>query len=253
MSEVSSNLVFHFTSCFDTVLLILENGFRPGVAIEDIEFMLPAHKDKISNGKKMTEVGIPMVCFTDIPLELSSEHRNRYGKYGIGLSKKWAIEKGLNPVSYVVLNSGFWAAFNHLQFIITEDARIHSDKGINDDRDYTLIDGVMNFAGYMKVYGEEERKQIFYDEREWRYLPPFRDTPRSQYCNRLMSDEVDNEEKKRGLAAKMAESYMLTFSVDDDLEKIIVPPEADMSKIQHALYSLDCRDPEALIRKIQQV
>lgn len=252
MSEVSSDLVFHFTNSLDTIMSILENGFRPGVAIEDIAFMLPAHEDEINNGRKMTEVAIPMVCFTDIPLELSSAHRKRYGKYGIGLSKKWAIEKGLNPVSYVVLNSGFWAAFNHLQFIITEDARIHSDKGINDDRDHTLINAVMNFAGYMKVYGEEERRQIFYDEREWRYLPPFRDTPRSQYCNRLMPDDVYDEEKKRSLVDKMAERYMLMFD-EPDLEKIIIPRCESLKTVIKKLYAVKRLNPEALIRKIQQV
>ncbi len=254
MSEISSDLVFHFTGSIDTVMsIILESGFRPGVAVEDIAFMLPGHEDKMIDSKKVTKVGIPMVCFTDIPLELSSAHREKYGCYGLGLSKDWAIRKGLNPVSYVVPNSDFMDAFNHLQFVITEDARRRLENGIDDNRDYILTDAVMNVAGYMKVYGEEELRQNFYDEREWRYLPPFRDNPRSQYCNRLMRADIDDEEKKRGLAAKMAKLYMLEFSVDDDLKKIIVPTEEDMSKIQRELYSLKCRDPEALIQKIQQV
>ena len=247
MSEISSDLVFHFTDSIDTVMLILKNGFRPGVAVEDIAFMLPGHE-----GKGITKVGIPMVCFTDIPLELSSAHRKKYGKYGVGLRKDWAIRKGLNPVSYVVPNSNFMDAFNHLQFVITKDAREHLENSISDNRDYILIDAVMNVAGYMKVYGEEERRQTFYDEREWRYLPPFRDNPRSQYCNRLMYDEVDNEEKKRWLADKMAKLYMLKFSVDDDLEKIIVPTEADKSEIYHQLDSVESRDSKALYSKVQR-
>jgi hypothetical protein len=42
-----------------------------------------------------------MVCFCDIPVELSCDHRSWYGNYAIGFSKVWGKVCNLNPVFYV--------------------------------------------------------------------------------------------------------------------------------------------------------
>jgi hypothetical protein len=44
---------------------------------------------------------VPMVCFCDIPVQLSCDHRDWYGDYAIGLTKYWGKTKKLNPVFYV--------------------------------------------------------------------------------------------------------------------------------------------------------
>ena len=64
-SVISSNLLFHFTKIADILISILENGFWPMTANEDISFMMPNDEDVI--------VGIPMVCFTDIPIEFGCD------------------------------------------------------------------------------------------------------------------------------------------------------------------------------------
>lgn len=39
-SKISSNFLFHFTKSAEIIISILENGFYPRVAIEDISFMI---------------------------------------------------------------------------------------------------------------------------------------------------------------------------------------------------------------------
>lgn len=56
-----------------------------------------------------------MVCFTDIPIELSEAHRNDYGSYGIGLKKEWGIKNKLNPINYVIKDSILCNNFNNIQ------------------------------------------------------------------------------------------------------------------------------------------
>src|ERR1017187_10890632 len=51
--------------------------------------------------KTIKEYALPMTCFCDIPLSQIADHISFYGDYGIGMSKKWGLTKGLNPILYV--------------------------------------------------------------------------------------------------------------------------------------------------------
>ena len=78
---ISTNSLFHFTEK-EHLLNILENNFLPRYSIENF-----------SNSKNQEIlIGFPMVCFCDIPLSQILDHINTYGKYGIGLFKKWGIK-----------------------------------------------------------------------------------------------------------------------------------------------------------------
>lgn len=144
-SQISSNVLYHFTKSRENLLSILRNGFWPMTAIEDISFMLPKQDGA-------AEVGIPMVCFTDIPLDLSQEHRKQYGLFGIGLSKQWGMEKGLNPVSYMAKNSKCYGAFNRLQFLAQKNALELDKINKNEDKILEILSAVMNYAGFIKIY-----------------------------------------------------------------------------------------------------
>lgn len=61
----------------------------------------------------------------------------------------------------------------------------------------------MNYAGFMKEYSRELDLDMkpYYDEREWRYFPPFNEETSgiNGYCNRLDPSIVDDVGKKQEL------------------------------------------------------
>lgn len=246
-SKISSSLLYHFTKEISVLVSILENGFYPMTAIEDVSFMMPNYPK--------ARVGIPMVCFTDIPIELSEEHRKEYGLYGIGMKKEWGISAGLNPICYMIKGAEIYNAYNHLQWVICQQAQ-KLDKIENSDIKHTseVMNAVMNYAGFLKEYSEDSayNQKPFYDEREWRYLPPFKEDEVGidGYCNRLMPDIVDNNEERKKLNSKMIKHYTLKFNVDY-VEKIIVNDDSEVQILIELLYkSKNISQIEKLISKI---
>jgi len=231
-SKISSNLLYHFTSDIEVLISILENGFWPMTAIEDISFMMPKYEK--------ARVGIPMVCFTDIPIELADEHRKVYGLFGIGMKKEWGIKNGLNPISYMLKGSEIYNAYNHLQWVAQQNALKLDATNKDKDKHKTLemMVAFMNYAGFIKEYSHDVtlNSKPFYDEREWRYLPPFRDpgVGIDGYCNRLLPNIVDSKEEKDKLNKHMIQKYTLKFQ-PDDVENIIVPNQDNASLLCHRL------------------
>lgn len=178
-----SDILYHYTGKggLKTLLGILENGFRFGYCEE----FLP--RDRF--------VAFPMLCFCDIPIELSKEHRGNYGEFGIGVSKKYMVEhfKGwFGPVNYVLSNAAIEAAFTVRDLI--EKKKQHANeiienRGIKKEKSVSLngedgLDYFLDFAdsidyhkkaiasiALMKPY-ESDNGVINYDECEWRmYIP----------------------------------------------------------------------------------
>lgn len=224
-SQVSSNLLFHFTKEENTLISILKNGFYPMTAIEDISFMMPNYSQM--------RVGIPMVCFTDIPIELTEEHQKRYGEFGLGLKKDWGIKKGINPIGYMLKGSNAQIAFNNMQKIAQKNALKLDNGNSHGNRTVEMINAVMNYAGFLKIYNDDEtlNSKPYYDEKEWRYLPPFMDVgmPSEGYCNRLMPDDVDKEDERKKLNNHMIKKYTLKFEIND-IATIILPKSHDVNK-----------------------
>ncbi|MBK9465826.1 MAG: hypothetical protein IPN56_13800 [Chitinophagaceae bacterium] len=52
-----------------------------------------------------------MVSFSDLRLSELKDNIGTYGKFGIGMTKEWAINKGLNPVMYASKESLFTEKF----------------------------------------------------------------------------------------------------------------------------------------------
>lgn len=146
--------LFHFTNSLQTLCSILEEGFWPrycneyiGWVTDDPEF-----------------IGIPVVCFCDIPLSRLTEHTAFYGNFGIGMTQKWGIDNGLNPVFYISKDSTLFPPL----------------KGLFENPHPKVDDSkfwVMQTLGYTKPLigkmkrGEDKIDKSFYDECEWRYVP----------------------------------------------------------------------------------
>lgn len=85
--RLASSSFFHYTNDINAVKSILTHGFNIYYCKEDIYSADEPH-----------HLGIPMVSFCDVPLSFISD--NNYGKYAIGMQRKWGIHKKLQPVMY---------------------------------------------------------------------------------------------------------------------------------------------------------
>lgn len=181
MGSFRTSSVFRFTKDFELLKKIIRDGIIPNFCEEDLSF----------DGVDFC-VGIPMASFCDIPITLLDEHNNRYGNYGIALSKDWAKKNGLTPVMYIANDAVLQSVYHHYQ----QNQKIldwyHRDEVKAQLANDTLIKGFLlrdyvkmlsaeqehavntHIIGYLKKYeGIYNKKPINnYEENEWRYLVP---------------------------------------------------------------------------------
>ena len=157
MSNLSANTLFHFTRNKEALISILKTKFYPRLCQEEMVLF-----------KGKGKVGYPMVCFCDIPLSQIENHTNTYGKYAIGLRKTWAIKLGITPILYTHLNS---LVCSHLRnnigkILLTQNM---------DLLDEMYISFFMKPYNGMQLVNGKKKRITFYNEREWRYIPPKED------------------------------------------------------------------------------
>jgi hypothetical protein len=215
---ISTNTVFHFTNSFENIVSILENNFRPHFCLEDLTVVMP---DRIHEADLV--FAIPMICFCDIPLSQATPHLKRYGQYGIGLSKRWAIQAGLCPVLYIIQNSPL---ASKLFSIISKLSTLPRDKvGNSPEMDY-----FHDFSSYLKPYegfspkGDSKKIWRFYDEREWRFVPDLSGYP-LRYG--IAKDEYIDETKRETANRFLWNNFTLSFALND-IEYIIVSQKREI-------------------------
>lgn len=114
------------------------------------------------------DIAIPMVSFSDTPLELLGEKIESYGSCGIGLIKSWAVAKKLNPVLYVDTNSVISEILKHQNIRVQFDENNYD--AIASDEHYHLIAYMKNYEAELIRDNKTYPNFRFYDEREWRYV-----------------------------------------------------------------------------------
>lgn len=155
---ISTNSIIHYTSSYGNLKSILKVGFRLKYCLEKIEL-----------GKTNSIAAHPMVSFCDIPLSESTQHFAAYGKYGIGLSKSWAIANGVNPVIYIDKNSLIAACIAEL---ILERRKKETNLTFEQKNHILQIKSyAKNYTGELKRKSFKNTNYRFYDEREWRIVP----------------------------------------------------------------------------------
>lgn len=224
---VSSNALFHFTKEINFLESILENNFYPRCCIEDLGFLLPNYEGNNVN------VGIPMVCFCDIPLSRISNHINDYGCYGIGLTKQWGVDSGINPIHYIQKNT---LAHKHILMLEKTLANVVKsldglDKNLKFLREVKevyleipnlptdIFSSFWEFAAFLKIYeGINNKKlsesKVFYDEREWRFVPNIIDNDINGYTYRLMGEQCKNSELREELNKTLSKKTQLKFKAN---------------------------------------
>ncbi len=128
-----------------------------------------------------------MVCFSDIPVPDLAIHMGKFSRFGLAFSKSFLIDRGANPVFYVVRNSQAKLAHGQSQEraayfdqwhekiwdYFQEAEKAHAAGGGETTREIRRLLGflVYHFFNFVKFYDEglpAEHPENYYMEREWR-------------------------------------------------------------------------------------
>lgn len=215
---IASSL-FHFTRDFDTIIKIIsESKFRASYNIEDVSDFYP----------EKNYVGIPMVCFCDIPLKFISEHPMVYGKYGIGLKKAWGIAKGVNPILYRTTTQ----IKKYLEGMIKAAQNIPENSREVMFNRTVIIDNILRLSNYSKKYKTD--KIINYFDREWRFVPSVIEASFLENNSITERDGINNDYFQRN-------PDYLPFNLAD-IKYIIVPNKKEVENMIESIRMMERSD-----------
>lgn len=164
--EQSANVLYKFMGKIEYLKEALEySAIIPRYNEEKIDYL------KI---KGIEKIAFPMSCFCDIHLNKLEKHMSKYGYYGIGLSKKWGIESGVQPIQYIniysKLREDFSTVFSRIFETPAEERKKYSHY-----HNYLLHDlfYMKPIEGEMITSGDKYEERHFHDEKEWRFIPDF--------------------------------------------------------------------------------
>jgi hypothetical protein len=201
---ISSNSLIHLTKHKDALIGILTDNFRVKYCVE-----------KLSTPVGILSYAVPMVSFCDIPLSEIKAHIQKYGSYGIGLTKRWGQSANLNPVFYVDKNSSIGKNYHEafIELFKNKGLKVNAIEGINSN--------LLDVFRYMKNYESDLerdddiiRDYRFADEKEWRFVPT-----REQI--NYMVIRASAYLKNKGGANEMLENLRLYFE-PEDIKYIII-------------------------------
>jgi hypothetical protein len=216
---LSSNTIIHFTNSKDSLKGILKENFKVFYCLESITL-----------GNKLMECAVPMVSFCDIPLSEIKQHISKYGAYGIGLTKKWAEEKKLNPVLYVEKDSFLSRSYHtvYKEYLIdTKKKRSEVDnkeKAISD-----IIRYIKNYQGDLIRGGQIFKDYRYSDEREWRFALDYNLTP-----NYILPIRDFKTEQQKTEANMEISKYSLEFT-PNDIKYVIIQNESEIPEFLDVL------------------
>jgi len=233
---ISTNSIIHYTDNLKTLELILKEGFKIKYCIEIL---------KLDNGT--SNAAHPMISFCDIPLSDSKQHFNAYGKYGIGLTKNWAIKNGVNPVLYIDSNSLFAKSLYEL---IKERRKTDTNlTSIQASQILQIKAYAKNYSGHLKRKSVDIPNYKYYDEREWRLVPES-----SKMNNATFSLDLARYTKSKDEYNDKISDCRFTFK-SNDISYIIVEHTSEIPQMINVLrteYSEKCtaRELDILFSKI---
>lgn len=189
--------------------------------------------------QEINNVSFPMLCFCDIPVHKLKNHVDNdpetnsvgYGRYGIGLDKKWCEEKGFQPITYLNTNS---KACKELSTLLNKGLQdIYEEKEIEESFFDYLLDNLKlskPLVGQMFM-GDNIISKNFHDEREWRFLP---EVPNEQES--FFNDATDPEKMTLNVRNRFSEGLKGEPSTHIDLEPdaikyIFVDTEKDRDEL----------------------
>lgn len=189
--NLSSDNLFHFMKKMKYLQEIIQNKY----------FLARYVYEEIPNFKY--KLAIPMKCFCDIPLGSVKKHMSKYGHYGIGITKEFAMKKFICPVLYAHEKSN--ALLNYETFLI--------NCGGFDNYIDTLVPYIKLYEIQRKDKNDRIIVERYYNEREWRYVPDETDIIElDNNCD--IKSEVNNLNDNLK-TSKVIDKYKLGFELSD--------------------------------------
>ncbi len=225
------DILFHFTKK-EFLYEILRDTFRISYA-----------REKIIGPNEYREFAVPMVSFCDLKLSELKIHMEKYGSYGIGLTKEWANRNGLSPVMYINRNAqitddllgGLSGVYAHMNKIndLAELEKLNTSY-VNIMNTYRYI---KNYEGELKRNGKVQDENFrFADEREWRYVPKLR----TEGVNPFVAISKIKTKKKKEFYNKKVSHIKLSFQ-PDDIKYLIVENDHEIGNLIEHLESVKGR------------
>lgn len=152
---LSSNMVWHQTDFDGLKAILTEKCFKCSYSLENIHW-------KSSH----IQIAFPMLSFCDIPLSDMDDYLGKYGKYTIGIKRKWAEQHGFVPVWYQTEHSP-----SLIELMKQRDNLLKREWSNHDILLWSILSCIKNYQGDLKKYGFKSYR--FYDEREIRYVPNY--------------------------------------------------------------------------------
>lgn len=223
--SLSSSCLFHYTNSLEIIMKIIVNGFSPSYC-------------------KEADVAIPMVSFCDIPLTNAIRYMD-YGDYAIGMNKTWVRNNGLNPVNYMQLSSTLDSRFTeNIENILSLNNRLEeiNDSNLKEDllnKCDLIMNAIVELHCYQKPYEGRNDKldknnYRFYNEREWRYIPPFEEE-KVQFS----MSHGDYENYKKDNPEKPHLKHIKLPMKADDIDYLIVKENKDILPLIEFLENLE--------------
>jgi Putative abortive phage resistance protein AbiGi, antitoxin len=219
---LSSNSIIHFTKTKENLMGILESNFKPHYC-----------RETICLGDEVRKYLFPMVSFCDIPLSEIKNHINKYGSYGLGLTREWATKQGLNPVLYLdkesVLSKNLDYAFDKL---IDEKEGDFENLDKKEKCLYDVIRYVKNYEADLNRGGKINTNYRFSDEREWRYVPNY-ENDFDMAIGTEFSDDEENKEDVEENKSKL--SQLELYFEPNDIKYIVIKSDVEISEFLEIL------------------
>lgn len=244
---ISSNSVIHYTKTIDNLKGILKEQ----------KFFLKYCTDYVRVNNVTIgqfELAVPMVCFCDIPFTEIHSLTNEYGCYGIGLSKKWAIKKRLNPVLYCETSSNLTQIIDSIYYLSNaisnyteEDVTVIRANRLQNECE-KLLGYVKNYQNISKNVGKIPADYKFYDEREWRYVPS-KDDMKTQGVDLELLIPKENFELDKDNYNTKAKHFSLDFD-ETDITYIIVNKKREVADMLDFMKTIGIKTPELCTKLI---
>jgi hypothetical protein len=217
MKGTYPNSVFHFTDEFENLIDILKGTFKLSYAKEEIV------------GPNQSKVfGAPMVSFCDLRLSEIGFVSEKYGPYGIGLKKEWALKKGLNPVWYINPESTLFD--NYCTAIESYFKLAIETIGVDELKKYNETIGLWrymkNYIGTLNRRGKPPiENYLFANEKEWRFVPEIN----SIFNSIIPAEKIATKEDKIHMNS-LIEDIRLPFQADE-ITYLIIKDESEINAL----------------------